>query len=63
MHEDPLRLLPDVLYNPLYFAIDVMNLVVLLMILWAVARRTLVRTGRRRIRGGNPPGSTAVTGA
>ncbi len=38
-----LRLLPDVLYNPLYFAIDVMNLVVLLMILWAVARRTLVR--------------------
>ena len=38
-----LRLLPDVLYQPLYLLIDVMNFVVLLMIVWAVIRRTIVK--------------------
>lgn len=38
-----LRLLPDLLYQPLYLLIDVMNLVVLTMIGWAVIRRTIVR--------------------
>jgi len=38
-----LRLLPDVMYRPLYFVIDVMNLVVLLMVLWAITRRLIVR--------------------
>ncbi len=38
-----LRLLPDLLYIPLYTAIDVMNAVVLTMVTWAVIRRTLVR--------------------
>jgi Fe-S oxidoreductase len=38
-----LRLLPDFIYVPLYIAIDVMNLMVLTMIIWAIIRRTLVR--------------------
>ncbi len=38
-----LRLLPDLLYQPLYLAIDVMNLMVLLMIVWAVIRRVIVQ--------------------
>jgi hypothetical protein len=38
-----LRLLPALLYTPLYLAIDVMNAIVLLMVTWAVLRRTLVR--------------------
>ncbi len=38
-----LRLLPDVLYKPLYGLIDVFNLIVLAMIIWAVVRRTIVK--------------------
>jgi len=38
-----LQLLPAFLYQPLYLVIDLMNLVVLLMILWAIARRTIVK--------------------
>ncbi len=38
-----LRLLPDLLYQPLYLLIDVMNGMVLLMIIWAVIRRTIVQ--------------------
>nr|MBA2542376.1 (Fe-S)-binding protein [Deltaproteobacteria bacterium] len=38
-----LKLLPDVLNQPIYLAIDVMNLVVLLMIVWAIVRRTIVK--------------------
>ncbi|MBX3158203.1 MAG: 4Fe-4S dicluster domain-containing protein [Deltaproteobacteria bacterium] len=38
-----LRLLPSLLYQPLYFLIDVMNLVVLAMVLWAIVRRTIVK--------------------
>ncbi|MBP9085550.1 MAG: 4Fe-4S dicluster domain-containing protein [Kofleriaceae bacterium] len=38
-----LKLLPALLYTPLYILIDVMNLMVLAMIIWAVIRRTLVR--------------------
>jgi Fe-S oxidoreductase len=38
-----LRLLPDLLYKPLYLVIDVFNLIVLAMIIWAVVRRTLVK--------------------
>lgn len=38
-----LRLLPAFLYTPIYVAIDVMNLVVLTMVVWALLRRTLVR--------------------
>ncbi len=38
-----LRLLPDLLYKPLYLAIDLMNGMVLAMILWAIARRTIVQ--------------------
>ena len=38
-----LKLLPDLLYTPLAIAIDVMSLVVLMMIIWAVIRRTMVR--------------------
>jgi Fe-S oxidoreductase len=38
-----LRLLPELIYTPIYLAIDVMNAVVLLMITWAVLRRTLVK--------------------
>jgi Fe-S oxidoreductase len=38
-----LALLPAAIYQPLYGLIDVMNLVVLLMILWAIARRTIVK--------------------
>jgi Fe-S oxidoreductase len=38
-----LRLLPALIYTPIYLAIDVMNAVVLLMITWAVLRRTLVK--------------------
>jgi Fe-S oxidoreductase len=37
------RWMPGLLYRPLSALIDVMNLVVLLMIVWAVVRRTLVR--------------------
>ena len=38
-----LHRLPSVLFQPLYLAIDVMNGVVLLMILWAITRRVLVK--------------------
>jgi Fe-S oxidoreductase len=38
-----LRLLPDLVYQPLYLVIDVMNLVVLLMIIWSIIRRTIVK--------------------
>jgi Fe-S oxidoreductase len=38
-----LRLLPPLLYQPLYFVIDVFNGLVLLMILWAVFRRVFVK--------------------
>lgn len=38
-----LRLLPDVMFQPLYLAIDVMNLIVLTMIAWAFIRRTIVK--------------------
>jgi Fe-S oxidoreductase len=38
-----LALLPDLLYQPLYLVIDVFNGIVLLMIIWAVIRRTLVK--------------------
>src|SRR5262245_64241970 len=38
-----LQLLPALIYQPLYVLIDVMNLIVLLMILWAIARRTIVK--------------------
>lgn len=38
-----LKLLPELLYTPLYIAIDVMNAIVLMMVTWAVLRRTLVK--------------------
>ncbi|MBA3538053.1 MAG: 4Fe-4S dicluster domain-containing protein [Deltaproteobacteria bacterium] len=38
-----LKLLPEFLYGPLYALIDGMNLIVLLMITWAVIRRLVVR--------------------
>jgi Fe-S oxidoreductase len=38
-----LALLPAAIYQPLYFVIDIMNLVVLLMIGWAIVRRTIVK--------------------
>jgi len=38
-----LLLLPAVIYQPLYVVIDVMNLVVLVMIGWAIVRRTIVK--------------------
>ncbi|MEO8707061.1 MAG: heterodisulfide reductase-related iron-sulfur binding cluster, partial [Kofleriaceae bacterium] len=38
-----LRLLPNFLFQPLYFVIDVFNAVVLLMIGWAIVRRTIVK--------------------
>jgi len=38
-----LALLPDILYMPLYLVIDVFNLIVLIMVTWAVIRRTIVR--------------------
>ncbi|HEU4614804.1 MAG TPA: 4Fe-4S dicluster domain-containing protein, partial [Kofleriaceae bacterium] len=38
-----LRLLPDALYLPIYGVIDVFNGIVLLMIVWAFARRILVK--------------------
>jgi Fe-S oxidoreductase len=38
-----LALLPTAIYQPLYFAIDVMNLLVLVMIGWAIVRRTIVK--------------------
>ncbi|MBA3460244.1 MAG: (Fe-S)-binding protein [Deltaproteobacteria bacterium] len=38
-----LRLLPDLLFKPLYGLIDVFNLVVLMMVTWAVIRRTIVQ--------------------
>src|SRR6185436_14344685 len=38
-----LALLPAFIYQPLYLVIDVMNLVVLLMICWAIIRRTIVK--------------------
>ena len=38
-----LQLLPAVIYQPLYFLIDVMNAVVLVVIGWSIVRRTLVR--------------------
>ena len=38
-----LQLLPAFMYQPLYALIDVMNLVVLLVIGWSIARRTIVK--------------------
>ncbi|MBA3452080.1 MAG: 4Fe-4S dicluster domain-containing protein [Deltaproteobacteria bacterium] len=38
-----LALLPDILYKPLYVAIDVFNGIVLLMILWAITRRLVIQ--------------------
>lgn len=38
-----LALLPAFLYQPLYLLIDVMNFLVLVMILWAIVRRVLVK--------------------
>jgi Fe-S oxidoreductase len=38
-----LALLPDFLYHPIYFVIDVFNGIVLLMIVWAFIRRTIVK--------------------
>ncbi len=38
-----LQLLPAPVYQPLYFLIDVMNAVVLLVICWSIIRRLLVR--------------------
>ncbi len=38
-----LRLLPGFVYRPLYLLIDVMNLAVLAMVLWAIARRAIVK--------------------
>jgi len=38
-----LKLLPALLYQPLYLVIDVMNAVVLLMIIWSIVRRTIVK--------------------
>jgi len=38
-----LRLLPTFLYDPLYLLIDVMTLVVLMMVSWAMVRRLLVK--------------------
>jgi Fe-S oxidoreductase len=38
-----LALLPAFIYQPLYLLIDVMNLLVLVTILWAIVRRTLVK--------------------
>ena len=37
------RCCPRVIYQPLYALIDVMNLIVLLMIAWAIIRRTIVK--------------------
>jgi Fe-S oxidoreductase len=38
-----LALLPEVIYQPLYLVIDVMNLVVLVMIGWAIVRRIIIK--------------------
>jgi Fe-S oxidoreductase len=38
-----LRLLPNILYQPLYLLVDVMNFLVLLVIVWAFARRIIVK--------------------
>ncbi|MDB4964080.1 MAG: bamD1 [Myxococcales bacterium] len=38
-----LTLLPDLIYKPIYLAIDLFNGIVLLMILWAITRRTIVK--------------------
>src|SRR5262245_8394114 len=38
-----LRLLPAFVYTPIYMVIDVFNAIVLLVIIWAIARRTLVK--------------------
>ncbi|MEO8552619.1 MAG: (Fe-S)-binding protein, partial [Kofleriaceae bacterium] len=38
-----LALLPDVIYKPLFIVIDVFNLIVLVMVIWAVIRRVLVK--------------------
>ena len=38
-----LRLLPSLIYQPLYLLIDVMNLAVLMIILWAFTRRIIVK--------------------
>lgn len=38
-----LRLLPDLMFKPLYAVIDIFNGIVLLMILWAIFRRTLIK--------------------
>src|SRR5262245_32612150 len=43
IHGLSLRLLPDLLYKPLYLLIDVMNLIVLIVIGWAIIRRTMVK--------------------
>jgi Fe-S oxidoreductase len=41
--EISLRLLPKLVYKPLYAVIDVFNLIVLLMIVWAFIRRIVVK--------------------
>jgi Fe-S oxidoreductase len=38
-----LRLLPAVIYDPIYFAIDIMSAIVVVMVLWAITRRLFVR--------------------
>ncbi len=38
-----LRLLPGFMFKPLYGLIDIFNAIVLLMIVWAITRRTLVK--------------------
>jgi Fe-S oxidoreductase len=38
-----LALLPTFIYQPLYFVIDLMNLVVLVMICWSIVRRVVVK--------------------
>ena len=38
-----LLLLPDVLFQPLYGLIDIFNVIVLVMVTWAIIRRTLVQ--------------------
>jgi Fe-S oxidoreductase len=38
-----LALLPAALYQPIYLTVDVMNLLVLLMVMWAIVRRLVVR--------------------
>jgi len=37
------RWMPDLIYTPLFFVVDVFNLIVLTMVSWAVIRRTIVK--------------------